>query len=80
MTSVDIHTHKPFSMMAAATAFVTGITAAARNWGATRRRRRAVASLQGLDARALDDIGLDRPEIRSVVFCPAGRRRGYEGA
>jgi uncharacterized protein YjiS (DUF1127 family) len=42
----------------------------------SRRRKAAFAALSALDDRALNDIGLRRGEIFSVVYRPnAGRRR-----
>jgi uncharacterized protein YjiS (DUF1127 family) len=47
-------------------------------WRAYWRRRTERATLfmlQSLDDRTLKDIGIDRSEIGSVVYCGQGRRR-----
>jgi len=38
-----------------------------RHWQYLRRRASAIQELQGLDDRALRDIGLERTQIRAVV-------------
>ncbi len=53
------------SLLRAGVARLAKTAAAFRQW---RRRRRAIAELQGLDARILKDMGLSRGRIYAAVY------------
>lgn len=43
-----------------------------------RERRRAMAELKCANSRVLKDMGIDRSEVASIIYCnEPGRRRGY---
>lgn len=43
-----------------------------------RERRRAMAELRSVDPRALKDMGIDRSEVASIIYCnDSDRRRDY---
>lgn len=59
--AIRVHAYKAVSAVAE---LVANTVDAVRRW---RRRRAAIAELSRLDDRLLNDIGIDRNEIRAVV-------------
>jgi len=59
-------------------AWKTAIRSLLSRYVENRERRRAMAELRSVDPRILKDMGIDRSEVASIIYCKeSGRRRDY---